>query len=75
MKKKMAAIFCGCALLLGAGGIIAIIAPETLHSVVHAASVRNYECSKCGAHWSGGPNSPLPRMARPRGGYHSWVPR
>lgn len=75
MKKKLATILCGCALLSGIGGFVEIISPETLQNVVHAASVRNYECSKCGAHWSGGPNSPLPKMACPQGGYHSWVSR
>lgn len=75
MKKKMLTILCGCALLFGVGSVATVITPKIIHNVVHAASARNYECSKCGAHWTGGPNSPLPRMACPRGGYHSWVSR
>lgn len=70
MKKRLTSILCAFAFLFGSVGVITAIAPETTHSIVHAATAV-WQCSKCGQQQRNGGS--VPGMGScPQGGKHVW---
>lgn len=70
MKKKIISTLCACAMLLGIGGTATIIAPETTHSIAHAAQTI-WQCTKCGTQRKQQAEPQVSTCAK--GGKHVWA--